>query len=203
QACADARAEHDAEDGGHREQRQQCAAMDVNPCRGAVDDRDDESAAADRDLHRRRHQEVQRRDVGEAGAESEHAAEEADRGERSGTGPAASVPESANSSPTPRTKSRWKGKKLPMMGTNSTPPPTPASAATMPMMKLTAKRAIGQIHHGSATPSAAVAGPDAASARRRTATWIKRRFFKLCSHYAEARREFIDAVPADRFSRPL
>src|SRR5712664_203435 len=122
---------------------------------------------------------------------------------RNSTGPAANVPESANSSPTPRTKSRWKGKKLPTMGTNSTPPPTPASTATMPMMKLTANSAIGQIHHGSATPSAAVAGADAVSARTRTATCIKRRFFKLCSHYAEARREFIDAVPADRFSRPL
>src|SRR5207244_4281278 len=69
---------------------------------------------------------------------------------RSSGGPAASVPASANISPAPRTKSRWNGKRLPTIGTNSTPPPTPASTATMPIAKLTANSAIGQTHHGTA-----------------------------------------------------
>ena len=39
---------------------------------------------------------------------------------------------SATSRPAPRTKSRWKGKNPPTMGTNSVPPPMPAGTATMP-----------------------------------------------------------------------
>src|SRR5688500_14655860 len=77
---------------------------------------------------------------------------------RRSAGPADSAPESASRRPAPRTKSRWNGKKLPTIGTNSTPPPTPASTAKMPMTKLTANSASGHSHHGGAPPSAAIAG---------------------------------------------
>ena len=95
---------------------------------------------------------------------------------RSG-GPAESVPASANIRPAPRTKSRWNGNRLPTIGTNSTPPPTPASTATMPIAKLTANSAIGQTHHGTATASI---------------------FFGYSARYAEARCEPVDAVSGAR-----
>lgn len=52
-----------------------------------------------------------------------------------------------NEQPWPLTKSRWKGKNPPTIGTNSTPPPTPAgTAVTIPNRKHTKKRLSGQVH---------------------------------------------------------
>src|SRR3990167_7068142 len=65
---------------------------------------------------------------------------------RNSMGPAASALASATSKPAPRTKSRWKGKKPPMMGTNKVPPPMPAGTATMPMKKQVMNKASGQNH---------------------------------------------------------
>ena len=68
----------------------------------------------------------------------------------SSAGPEASDPHSARSSPAPRTKSRWKGKKPPTIGTKSTPPPMPPTTAMMPSTNVVAKSRIGHAHHGSA-----------------------------------------------------
>ncbi len=88
---------------------------------------------------------------------------------RSRLGPAASALASATSRPAPRTKSRWKGKKPPTMGTNSTPPPTPAGTATMPSRKQTTNSASGQTHQATVSTAAGVApnagGAQTASAR--------------------------------------
>src|SRR5215212_8166505 len=69
---------------------------------------------------------------------------------RSVPGPAASAPERARRRPAPRTKSTWKGKKPPTMGTKRTPPPMPPTTATMPSRNDVAKSSIGQPHHGMA-----------------------------------------------------
>src|SRR5262245_29356306 len=93
---------------------------------------------------------------------------------RSSRGAAASEPESASSNPAPRTKSRWNGKNPPTIGTKSTPPPTPASTATIPSRNVTTKSAIGQTHHGAAGVSAAQTVAGAMVARVRNATGIAR-----------------------------
>src|SRR5688572_20866834 len=67
-------------------------------------------------------------------------------------GPAASAPDSATSSPAPRTKSMWKGKNPATMGTKSTPPPTPAGTAMIPSRKQAKKSASGQTHHAISAP---------------------------------------------------
>jgi hypothetical protein len=66
----------------------------------------------------------------------------------SNPGPAAKAPESATSNSVPLTKSRWNGKKLLMIGTKRTPPPTPPSTATIPIRKVTSNKINGQIHQG-------------------------------------------------------
>ena len=83
--------------------------------------------------------------------------------------------------PAPRTKSRWNGKKLPTIGTNSTPPPMPASTATMPSSE--AQREQRE-------------RPDPPGRGQRGIHPLGR----LCSHYAEARRQRLDAVRRGRIS---
>ena len=89
---------------------------------------------------------------------------------RSRPGPAASALASATSRPAPRTKSMWKGKKPLTIGTNSTPPPTPAGTATMPRMKHTRNSASGQIHQAIAALVAAAANAVIGSVMSTTAT---------------------------------
>ena len=78
-------------------------------------------------------------------------------------GAAASALASATSRPAPRTKSRWKGKKPPMIGTNSVPPPMPAGTATMPIRKQATNSAAGHTHHGVAATAPPAACADCAS----------------------------------------
>ena len=66
---------------------------------------------------------------------------------RSRPGPAATALASATSKPAPRTKSRWNGKKPLTIGTNNTPPPTPAGTAIMPSTKHITNSASGHSHH--------------------------------------------------------
>jgi hypothetical protein len=63
------------------------------------------------------------------------------------SGPADRAPESATKSPAHLTKSRWKGKNPLMIGTNSTPPPTPPNTATIPIRKAVTNSNRGQTHH--------------------------------------------------------
>ncbi len=93
---------------------------------------------------------------------------------RRSAGPAESAPESASSRPALRTKSRWNGKNPATTGTNSTPPPTPASTATTPMAKLTAKSASGQIHQATLDAVGGRSGPASAGTAMRKATRQRR-----------------------------
>ena len=70
----------------------------------------------------------------------------------------------ATSSPAPRTKSRWNGKKLPTMGTNSTPPPTPAGTAIMPRKKQTTNSDSGHTHQAVVLAALAASAASAGSA---------------------------------------
>ncbi len=95
---------------------------------------------------------------------------------RNKVGPADSALASATSSPAPRTKSRWNGKKLPTIGTNSVPPPMPAGTATTPIAKQATNSASGHAHHETAEAAAALsAWAEAAAAIRPSANSTVRR----------------------------
>src|SRR5208282_1610480 len=83
-------------------------------------------------------------------------------------GPAARAPDKATRRPAPLKKSRWNGKKPEMIGTKSTPPPTPPNTATMPIRNVTINNDKGHTHHGTfddaAAAGAEVATVDAATA---------------------------------------
>jgi hypothetical protein len=77
-------------------------------------------------------------------------------------GPAARAPDNATSKPVALTKSIPNGKKLPTMGVNKTPPPTPANTATTPITNVTKRSINGHAHH--TRLDLAVASVDAAAA---------------------------------------
>ena len=72
-------------------------------------------------------------------------------------GPAAKAPASATNKPAPRTKSKWEGKNPLTMGTKRTAPPTPPSAARIPMKKVMTSNPSGQTHQAVALASTAAA----------------------------------------------